>query len=181
MGGAERTGDAGQSTRPVALELIVHQALSKSEVPHPGKAVPNALEVGSSLSNQLTGQPFTSVHTDLDVEGEPRLEACVDETEDRVDEVLVDVQALAGTELQATFVAVLRTNVLEGHAGFQNREHADQPFIHRVRGQNLSREIFLALTRRTQVSDRPLQPLRLAQRPLLDPFCGLDSEHLEID
>ncbi len=126
-------------------------------------------------------QPFPSVHADLDVEGEPRLQACAHEAKDRIDEVLVEVQALARIEHQTAFVAVLRSAVLECPARFQSREDADQPLLNGICGQNLSGKIFLTVTRGGQISDRTLEPFSVAERCPLHPLCGLDREALEVD
>jgi hypothetical protein len=75
---------------------------------------------------ELAGEDLPAVHVDLDLEGEPALEADMDEPEGGVEEVEVQVQALAppAPDLEATGLRV--AGDVEGAAGLHRREHAHE-------------------------------------------------------
>jgi hypothetical protein len=94
---------------------------------------------------KLPGQPFAAVHADLHVKGKIGLEPQVHESEVRVQVVFVNVQALAGSQLQSALVWVGRTVVLEAHARLDDFERADQSRLgQRMLPQQVAGEIFLA-------------------------------------
>ena len=106
----ERARDGLERGGPIRLQLLVHQALRKRRVVQGGEAVVRAPEAGAFLL-QLPRQPLAAVEAHLHVEGEPGLDACVDETEGRVDEIFVEVEALTRYQPQPAFIFVLRSVV----------------------------------------------------------------------
>src|SRR5712691_6321859 len=75
---------------------------------------------------QFSGEDLPAVHVDLDLEGEPALEANVDEPEVRIDEVEVEEQALAPPADHLEEMGQVVAGDGEGGAGLHRREHADQ-------------------------------------------------------
>src|SRR6476646_1336835 len=106
MMGVEGSGDGVERSRPVGTALIVHQALREFGVPEPCEAVVCALEVVLALAQQLTSKPLAPVDTDLNVEGEPSLDAGVHEAEAWIEPVVVEMKTLAGMESESAFFAV---------------------------------------------------------------------------
>src|SRR5262249_25834663 len=151
----ERPGDSGERGGTVGLELLVHQALGERRIRQPRETVVRTLVAGAPPV-QLACEPLATVEADLDVEPKPPLDPRIHETGVRVDEVLVDVEALARTQLQPSLTRVGRTVVLEAHARLDGLERADQPrLVERVLREQLPREILLAGAARLQVAHGP--------------------------
>jgi hypothetical protein len=118
-----------------------------------------------SAVKQLPCQPLATVEAHLHVEGEPRLETGVHEAEPRVNEVLVQVQALPGPEFQPALLDVPRAVVLEAHARFGRLEETDEArLVERVPQEQISGEVLLARLGRLQVFDGPRELLGLGHR-----------------
>ena len=127
------------------------------------------------------GEPHATGEADLDGEREPRLDAGVQEAEARMQEVLVQVQALARPKPEPAFVAVLGAVVLEGHTGFEGRQHADKPLLNRVFDEEFAGNVLLVDRGRLQVEDRPVEPAGLGKRRFLETLGGVDGELLEVE
>lgn len=180
MQGIDATSDGLQDDRPCQHQLLIHQALGQRGVLQPREAVVHALEV-RVLELQLAREPFAPVEVDLDVEGEPRLDANVHETERLVLPVLVEVQALSRARLESTFFGLGRTVVLEALARFHGAQHADEPgLLQRMLGKKLSRHVLLAELGRLQVAPRATKVVGHAEHRVLDARAGLEGEVLEV-
>src|SRR6266480_688113 len=101
MLGVEGAGDGVERSRPVGVELIVHQVLRELGVSKPGEAVVRTFEVVLAFAQQLTGKPLASVDTDLNREREPGLDAGVHETELWIKPVVIEMKTLARMEPQS--------------------------------------------------------------------------------
>src|SRR5215213_11781494 len=106
MFGVERAGDAVERSRPVGLELLIHQPLRKLRVAEPGEAVVYALEVVLPSAQQLPRQPLPPIDANLDVEREPRLDASVHEPEEWIKPVVVEMKTLAWSGLESPLIAI---------------------------------------------------------------------------
>ena len=115
-----------------------------------------------------SGQPLAAVEADLDVKGEPGLDAGVHEPEARMQEVLVEVKTLAWNEPETPLAAILGAVILEAHARLDRREGADEPLLHRVLGQELPRQILLAGLAGPQIDLRPTELSDINQRGRLE-------------
>ena len=177
----EDASDGGEGARPVEGELLVHEALGECDIPQRREAVVVALEVARALAPELLSKPLTTVEADLNVEREPGLQAGAHEAKPRMEEVLVDVEALAGTQPEPALVAVRRHVVLEGDAGLQRGQDADEPFLDGGLGEKTSCEILLADRARCDVADRTVEALRLGQRRGLDALGGVGDVLLEVE
>src|SRR5262245_20722960 len=102
---------------------------------------------------QLAGEPLAAVETDVDADGKLGLDAGVHEAEDRVDLVVVEVDALTlpVVDLQLPGLMVLAN--IERHARIDAAEHADQPFPDAVAGSNLASDVLLAVLGGVEVAD----------------------------
>ena len=94
MNGVQLASDAVEQLGPFGLELTIHQALSFRPVGNPGKAVV-LLQVVETSGLHLACQPFSAIKTDLNGEGEPGLDAGIEEAEDGVNLVVVEKQTFA--------------------------------------------------------------------------------------
>src|SRR5206468_1279139 len=150
----------------------VHPALGEGGVAETGEAVVVAEEVVAALLLELARQPLAPVEADLDVEGEPGLEAGAHEAEDRVSPVLVDVQALARPQAEPPLGAVLGAVVLEAHAGLDDGERADEAPLDRVLLEQAPCEVLLARRGELQVAHGAVELGRLGERRLLDALAG---------
>jgi four helix bundle protein len=91
------------------------------------------------------------------------------------------VEALARPEPQATLVAVLGAVVLEGHAGLERGEDADEALLHGVLGEEFPGEILLVDGGRVQIADGPVERAGLGERRLLEALGRGDDELLEVE
>jgi len=104
--------------------LLVEQLLRALPIPHPEELVVMA-GVAQLVPVHLAGQPFPPIQADLDLEGEPGLQADVEPAKGRVLVVVVQVQALARLAADgAAAVAVGRP--VEGPARLEAAQDADQ-------------------------------------------------------
>ena len=161
------SSDLVEGSRPVGAQLLVHQALCELGVLQPREAVVGALE-RRAPAGEFPGQPLPTVDADLDVEREPRLDAGVHEAEVRVQEVLVEVQALARDQSEPAGGTVRRLVVLEAHAGLDRLQDADEPVVDGVLLEQEPGELFLVGRAPLQIPDRSVKLLRLGQRCFLD-------------
>ncbi len=76
---------------------------------------------------ELAGQPFPAVDVDLDLVGDPALDAHVHEAELGVDQVHVMVQALALAPGHLDAVGLVALADLEAHAGLDRADEAHDP------------------------------------------------------
>ena len=125
-----------------------------------GEAVVVTREIGVPAPLELARQPLAAIEADLHVEGEPGLQPGAHEPEDRVEEVLVDVQALARTQAQPALARVGRAMVLEAHAGLDGPEGTDQPLLDRMLREQFARQVLLVDRSGLQVANGPLLPRR---------------------
>ena len=131
---------------------------------------------------ELSRQPLPAVEADLHGEREPGLNPHVHEAEDRVQQVVVDMEALARTQLESALLQVWRSVVLEAHAGLDGLERADQPrLFQRMLREQLARQILFARAARGEVEHRASLTLRLSQCRLPDPLAGAQREVLEVE
>src|SRR3990172_9063384 len=179
--GVERLRDGVEGLRPIRGQLFVHQALGRLGVTQPGEAVVYALEVRAAPAPQLPSQPLATIEADLDVEREPGLQACAHETELRVHEVLVQMQALLWPPFEPALGAVLRAVILEAHAGFDGRQQTNQPSLDGLLGEQLFGELLLVRRTRLQMANRPIEPACFGVGGLLDPFAGTQHVVLEVE
>jgi hypothetical protein len=91
--GIELAGNPIQQPGPVHSQLAVHQLLRLPPVLHPGKAVVLP-PVAQPCAVHLARQPFPPAQADLDGKRKPGLDARVHEPEHRVQEVVIQKQAL---------------------------------------------------------------------------------------
>jgi hypothetical protein len=182
--GVERVEPArqgGEGPRPVGGELLGHQALGELRVAEVGEALVVALEVGVAPALQLMGQPLAAVEPDLDVEGEPGLEAGAEEAEDRVPVVFVEVQALPAPPAQAALGGVRGAVVLEAHAGLDALEGTDQAFRERMLGEQAAGELLFVDRTGLEVADGAVVLDRLAEHGHLEAFAGGRDILLEVE
>jgi len=113
-----------QLTLPIRLELLVQQLLGALPIPHPEELVLMA-GVAQLVPVHLAGEPFPAIEADLDLEGEPGLQADIHPAEGRVLVVVVQVQALA--RLAADGAAALAVGgPIEGPTRLDAAQDADQ-------------------------------------------------------
>jgi hypothetical protein len=99
MDRVQRRRDVVQQCRPRNPELLIHELLRLRPVVDPGKAVVLA-RVGDASLDHLAGEPLPAVHTNLNRKREPRLNARVQETENGMNNVVIQEHALADTGLE---------------------------------------------------------------------------------
>ena len=85
---------------------------------------------------ELAGQPFPAVDVDLDLVGDPALDAHVHEAELGVDQVHVVVQALALAPGHLDAVGLVALADLEAHAGLHRADEAHDPLGDAVLGRD---------------------------------------------
>src|SRR5207247_1083796 len=89
-------------------------------------------QVRQASRRKRAGERLPPVQPDRDLEGEPALQAHVAEAELAIEEGVGEVQALAppATKLEPTALAVAVE--LEGRAGLERSEHAEQALAHPI-------------------------------------------------
>ena len=102
-------------------------------------------------------QPLAPVDRDLDREGEPGLDARTHKAEDRIDPVLVVVEALALARPQLEPLRVPVAVDLVAHAGLDAPQHRDESLLDPVARRDLPRPLVLADPARRKVHDRAAQ------------------------
>jgi hypothetical protein len=100
------------------------------------------LLVAHAVMIEPAGHPLMPVDVDLDGEGKPRLQLDVDQPELAVDEIAVEVQALAPRGLDER--VGLLPDQREGPARLQHGEDADQPLGDPVTRGDLPRHLLFA-------------------------------------
>ena len=111
---------------PIGLELLVQELLGPCPILDPEKLVlaPLVLQV---FPVHLARQPLASVEADLDLEGEPGLQAHVQPAELGVEVVVIQLRALA--TLAAHLPETLRVlPPLKGPARLDTLQHAHESF-----------------------------------------------------
>ena len=143
--------------------MLVAQALCLLRILEVGEGVVAAPVAQPGLVH-LPGQPFAAVEADVDAEGEPGLHAGVHEAEDRVQVVVVQVQA--GPRPVAQFQAAGGAVALdaEGHTRFDRLEDADQSPGDAVALRDLPGDLLLAELAGVEVTDLATQFLGVAER-----------------
>src|SRR5207244_12160858 len=99
-------------------------------------------------------QPLAAVEADLDRERKPGLDARMHEAEQRMDLVVVQVQALAAARLEIDELALALPHDLVAQAGLDGADPADQALADPVGPSDLARHRLLAHPARRQVADR---------------------------
>ena len=120
----EALGPAVEDVEPAQPRELVGQALGAGSIVDLGEGVV-VLDEADAFREELPGQPLVAVDVDLDREGEPRLQADVDEAELRVEEVEVEDALRPPREHQAR--PVLAADQLDGAAAFLDAENGDDP------------------------------------------------------
>ena len=102
-----------------------------------------------------SGQPFSPVETNLNVERKPRLDAAVHEAEERMDEVVIEVEAFseAGDKSQLPFVAAARD--IERVAGLNTGNHADEAPVHPIFQRRFTGHSFFADSAGLKIDNLP--------------------------
>ena len=131
----------------------------------PGKGVvaPHIVEFGLI---HLARQPLAAVDADINPEGKPGLDAGVHEAEDRVDLIVIQVQALALAVMDFQFAGLPILGHLEGHAGVDAAQHADQSGADAVAGRNFASNVLFAIAGGVEIADLAAQALGWLQRGL---------------
>jgi hypothetical protein len=92
--GIEELGDAMERLRPMAFKLLVEKSLCGIDILNPRETV-FAPAVSDASLVHLNRQPLATVDADLNVERKPALNSSMHETENRVQEVMVEEQTLS--------------------------------------------------------------------------------------
>ena len=141
--------------RPGRAQLLIHQFLRFWKVLDPGKTVVQA-EVFNAGFIHLPRQPFAPVEADLDVEGEPGLNAGVHPAELRIDEIVVKIQAPPRPQFDVQFFRFGVALHLKAHTGLDARKNSDQAAGDTVLGRDLLGSSFLISPAGVQIDDGPL-------------------------
>ena len=131
--------------------------------PGEGVVTPHIVELGLI---HLAREPLAAVDADINSEGKPGLDAGVHEAEDRVDLVVIQVQALALAVMDFQFAGLAILGHLEGHAGIDAAQHADQSGAYAVAGSNFASDVLFAIAGGVEIADLAAQALGLLQRGL---------------
>src|SRR6266571_4315134 len=102
-------------------------------------------------------QPLPAVEADLNREGEPGLNAGVQETEDGMNGGVIQEQALAHTRLELQMLGGPVAVDLEAAAWLDAGQHAHRPLSDPVFGSNAASDILLVDFGRGQVTHRSTQ------------------------
>lgn len=121
-------GDPIQEFWKVLPNLAVHESLGAFDVFERDEAVVTAA-IRETFPIHLSGQPFTSIHANLDIEGEPRLNPGVYETKDGIDHVVVEEQAFAGSQHQFQFFEIPVAIDVVAQTGFETGENSDEAVL----------------------------------------------------
>jgi len=141
-----------------------------------GEAVVIALEVGVPGALELA-----AIQADLDVEREPCLEPRMDEAENGMEEVVVNVQTLAGAQPQSTLPGIGGAVILKTHTGFDGPKCTDEPLLDRMALQQVLRQCFFVRAGRWQIANRTIPLLRAPQRGLRHALAGGEYVLLEVE
>src|SRR2546426_939739 len=163
-----------------SLKLVVSSPVKLPWALRPRKRMMSGLWKWS-VARERGGQPLAPVETDLDREGEPGLEAGVEDAKDAVAVVLVNVETLPWPEPEAALARVRGTMVLETHAGLDGLEGADQAVVHGILGEQAARELLLVGGAGLEVADGAVMLHRLPERGRLDTFAGRQDVLLEVE
>src|SRR5579862_9946159 len=109
----------------------VSQFLRASRIGNPRETVV-AFAEPDALTLQTHGQPLASIDADVQVEWKPRLQPRVNQTQPRMLEIMVVVQALARDQMQFQQLAPAIAPNLEAAAHFHCAQDADQPFTNAI-------------------------------------------------
>jgi len=136
--------------------------LNKAIIPSP---------VGETFSIHGFGEPFATIEADLYGEGQPALNAGVHETEQGVNEIMIEGQAFpeSGDKLQFFDIAVAMD--IKTGARFDTCQDSDEAGGYSIPLSNPTGDGFLIGVTGRQILDRSLQILSRTQRSFLH-FCG---------
>ncbi len=112
-----------QEDRPVKAGELICQALALFRAGDFDKGIIDLLE-GYIPAAHLDGEPFVAIDGDLKNEGEPGLDADMDETEFGMEEIIIDTKALAIRGKDTRSADAIAD--FEGRAGFQFGKDTDQ-------------------------------------------------------
>ena len=171
--GIDPAGQGVQKAGPTAPGQAVEDALGSWQVFDAGETVV-ALFVLDAGPVHLSGQPFASVEAHLDGERQPGLQPYVHQAELAVDEIEIQVQALAhgGDQSQLPGFSVPTNRV--GLAGLDAGQDADQPLFDAVLLHDLASEVLFGEAGGRQITKgAPLlagQSLGVLLEPTGEPF-----------
>src|SRR5437867_13289255 len=102
MSRVEAFGQFPEQSRPIRLALLVEEGLAGGDIFQPDEGIV-ALAVLQARLIQLPCQPLTTIEANVNAEGEPGLNACMHEAEERMNLIMIQMHALALTvvDLQA--------------------------------------------------------------------------------
>src|SRR6059058_4889496 len=101
---------------------------------------------------ELPSQPLASIDADLNLEGEPRLQAHIHPAEQRVNEVVIQLRAF--TAVAAYLPEPLGVFLFrECPARFDTLQHAHQPFFHLTLARKFPRRFLLGYLAGIQVAE----------------------------
>ena len=134
--------------------MAVHEGLGLLDILKPRETVLFS-HVGETGLVHQSGQPFSAVETNLNVEREPRLDAAVHEAEERMDEVVIEVEAFseAGDKSKLLFVAPARD--IERVAGLNTGNHADEAPVHPILERRFTGHSFFADSAGLKIDNLP--------------------------
>src|SRR3974390_820707 len=107
------------------------------------------------------GEPLAAIHADIDAEGEPGLDAGVHKAEDRMNLVVVQVEALALAVGNLQLLGVTVVNDLEGGTGIDTAQHANEAALDAIPGGNLPCDVLFAQMAGVEVANLASQLLGL--------------------
>jgi hypothetical protein len=128
----------------------------------------------------LVRGPPASVDADLSSEGKPGLESGVQEAKVLVEEVVVDVEALAQAGAEDEFFLFPTTTQFEGLTGLDARESANQSVLDWILFKDLQCNVLFGNGSRVYVMDGSAETFGDLERGALDRFTGPFSVLAEI-
>ena len=181
MGRVEEPGELVQGSDPGEVYLLIHEGLGLGGVGELNEAV-IAPAAGEPCTIHRSGKPFTAVETDLDAQRQPALDARAHESEDRIDQVMIESQAFAETGDQFQPMGVRVAVDIKTPARFNRGEHGDETFLDAVPRGDLAGEFFLVRAAGSKILDGTPGFLGRAQggfAQLLRQLVGVGAEVFE--
>jgi len=153
-GGQQRVdppGERVENPRPRPMGELVAERLGPGQILHPHQrvvvtAIPDPGPV------ELAGQPFPAVDVDLDLIGQPRLDADMHEPELGVDQIQVVVHAFPFPADRLQPAGAMIAPHLHRPARLDRRQHAHHPFGDRIPLRDLPSPVLLVRPRRRLVA-----------------------------
>ena len=136
MSGVQELGELVQGRNPGETHLLIHKGLGLGDVGELNKAVVSST-VGQTCMIHHSGEPFATVETDLNAEGQPALDARAHEAEDRINQVMIESQAFAKTGRQFQPMGIRVAVDIKTQARFNRGEHGNETFLDAVARRDL--------------------------------------------